>query len=270
MQPEQIMSSDLLDILFADRNKLYGAYPLRKGYNRRLSTALCITGAMVVISLVVYYMVNKPQEYYRTATVIIDSLIPERFDKPKPPDPPAAPRLPKPMRRVESRQYVTLVVEPDNQVKHTIPPVDDLNNAQIDLKDQTGIPDAGLPLPPAVNNNIISATTVHEDNANKIIEKAEIESSYPGGPNAWKRFLIKTFRYPSIAEENQISGMVLVKFVVDKQGNVSNIQVLSGPQELRSEAIRVISKSGKWIPAMQNGTVVNSYKYQQIVFRLNE
>ena len=64
--------------------------------------------------------------------------------------------------------------------------------------------------------------------------------------------------------------MVLIKFVVDREGNVSSIQALSGPEELRAEAIRVISKSGKWTRAIKNGDVVNSYKYQQIVFQISE
>ena len=70
------------------------------------------------------------------------------------------------------------------------------------------------------------------------------------------------------AEEKEIQGSVLVKFVVDKEGNVSNIQALTGHEALRAEAIRVISKSGKWTPAIQNGRTVRSYKYQPIIFRL--
>ena len=82
--------------------------------------------------------------------------------------------------------------------------------------------------------------------------------------------MIKTFKYPDEAEQNGIYGTVLIKFVVDREGNVSSIQALSGPEELRAEAIRVISKSGKWTPAIKNGDVVNSYKYQQIVFQISE
>ena len=80
----------------------------------------------------------------------------------------------------------------------------------------------------------------------------------------------KTFRYISEAQEKKVSGTVLIRFVVDKSGDVSDIQALSGPEELRSEAVRVISKSGRWIPAIKSDSLVNSYKYQQILFQLSE
>jgi protein TonB len=60
----------------------------------------------------------------------------------------------------------------------------------------------------------------------------------------------------------------VVKFIVDKEGRVSEVEALSGPTELREEAMRVVRKSGNWIPAIQNGRNVKSYKSQAIVFRL--
>ena len=60
----------------------------------------------------------------------------------------------------------------------------------------------------------------------------------------------------------------MVEFIVNKEGNVSNVQALSGPEVLRQEAVRVIKKSGKWNPGIQNGRKVNSYKRQPIVIQL--
>lgn len=54
--------------------------------------------------------------------------------------------------------------------------------------------------------------------------------------------------------------MVMVQFVVDKDGTVSQVNAISGPEELNDEAVRVIRKSGKWTPAIQNGREVRSYK----------
>ena len=96
----------------------------------------------------------------------------------------------------------------------------------------------------------------------------EIESSYPGGPGAWMRYLNKTFRYPQEAQDNEIQGTVVVQFIVDKAGVVSDVEAISGPKELRDEAVRVIKKSGSWTPAVQNGRQVKSYKKQPIQFRL--
>lgn len=60
MQPEQILSSDLLDILFANRNKSYGAYLLRRGYNKRLTKSLFITGVITALALTAFYSSGKP------------------------------------------------------------------------------------------------------------------------------------------------------------------------------------------------------------------
>ncbi len=99
--------------------------------------------------------------------------------------------------------------------------------------------------------------------------KVEIESSFPGGAAAWQRYLLKALRYPQEAVDNEIQGTVVIQFIVDKAGSVSEVTAVSGPNELRSEAIRVIKNSGKWKPAIQNGREVKSYKKQPIVFRMD-
>ena len=100
--------------------------------------------------------------------------------------------------------------------------------------------------------------------------KVEKESIYPEGEEAWKRYLNKTFRYPQDAVNDEIQGTVVVQFIVDKEGMVSDVVAISGPEKggLREEAVRVVKKSGRWIPAIQNGRQVKSYKKQPITFRL--
>lgn len=88
----------------------------------------------------------------------------------------------------------------------------------------------------------------------------EIESAYPGGIEAWRRYLGKTLRYPEAAIETRIEGTVVVQFIVDNNGRVSEVVAISGPDELREEAERVIRRSGKWSAAIQNGRPVKSYK----------
>lgn len=104
----------------------------------------------------------------------------------------------------------------------------------------------------------------------KIFTKVEIESEFPGGASAWLRFLTRNLQYPSEAVNYRVQGTVIVQFVVDKQGHISNVQAISGPEMggLREEAVRVIRKSGIWTPAIQNGIQVKSYKKQPIVFKL--
>jgi protein TonB len=101
--------------------------------------------------------------------------------------------------------------------------------------------------------------------------KVERESQYPGGAAAWMDFLRRVMHYPESAIRNRIEAVVVVQFVVDKDGKVSDVQTVSGPEAggLTQEAERIIKRSGKWIPAFQHGKYVKSYKRQTFNFTLN-
>ena len=103
-----------------------------------------------------------------------------------------------------------------------------------------------------------------------VFTKVEVEAIYPGGQEKWLQYLLSNFKYPDEAVINEIQGEVDVRFIVDKDGNVSDVIAESGPLigGLREEAISIIKNSGKWIPAMQNGRNVNAYKRQPIHFKL--
>jgi periplasmic protein TonB len=106
----------------------------------------------------------------------------------------------------------------------------------------------------------------------KIFTKVEIESAYPGGNSRWESFVASKLRYPREARRNEIQGNVVVQFLVDMQGNVSDIKTVDGPTTggLPEEAIRLVRISGKWTPAIQNGRQVNSFKKVIINFKLND
>jgi periplasmic protein TonB len=105
----------------------------------------------------------------------------------------------------------------------------------------------------------------------KTYTKVMIEAHYPGGDTAWMHFLNHNLRYPDDAVNNEIKGTVIVQFIVNTDSTISDIQAISGPTKggLREESVRVISLSGKWIPAMQNGHAVRSYKKEPLVFKLD-
>jgi protein TonB len=161
----------------------------------------------------------------------------------------------------------TIRIVPDQQVKpEDVPPPNDVvDHVQISTVTRDGDLSDNF-VPTASGNgaagNVIEQPKRPEEDVT-VYETVEIESSYPGGLESWKRFLIKNFRVT-----DEVSGTVIVKFIVDKEGNVSDVEAISGPDELKAEAVRVIKKSGKWTPAIQNGRKVNSYKRQPIVVRL--
>ncbi|MDE3248937.1 MAG: TonB family protein, partial [Bacteroidota bacterium] len=98
--------------------------------------------------------------------------------------------------------------------------------------------------------------------------QVEKEAQYPGGQAAWNKYLAKNLKYPQKAQDNEVQGTVMIQFIVDVDGSVSDIKAISGPKELQAESIRMIKESGKWEPALQNGNKVTSFAKQPFTFRL--
>jgi protein TonB len=281
MEIHQIPQADLLDILFEGRNKEYGAYDLRKTYNRRLLKSLLLTGTACFFLAAIYIITGWLDKSHAHDLPGVPGVVLTEVPLHPTKDPilkekaiikPAAPKpLPHPVATI---QNVTVKIVPDNKFnpKDIPPPNADLDKARISTTTTQGAPDDGKPVAAqgtgGTSNGLDSARAAAPDDAETIVDRVDIESAYPGGLEAWRRFLVKTFRYPELAVEHEIQGTVLVRFVVDLEGNVSDVEAISGPEELRAEAIRSIRKSGKWIPASKNGHKVKSYKRQPIVFQL--
>jgi protein TonB len=107
-----------------------------------------------------------------------------------------------------------------------------------------------------------------DDDWDKTYVKVEREAYFPGGQRAWLSFLQEHLEYPAKAKRKNIQGTVVVQFIVDKNGALSYIEAISGPEQLRQAAVKVIKKSPNWIPASQNGYNVKSYKKQPVGFAL--
>ena len=101
-----------------------------------------------------------------------------------------------------------------------------------------------------------------------IYHKPDITPEYPGGQNAWARYLQKNLRYPEEAQPKSIQGTVVVQFWVDSSGFSHDVTAISGPEELREESIRVVKNVGRWASAVCNGKRVNAWKSQPISYRL--
>ena len=110
---------------------------------------------------------------------------------------------------------------------------------------------------------------MEEEKAEDIFIFVEEEASFPGGKKAWAKFLKKNLTYPRQAKRMNIEGRVHLGFVVDKNGNISDIEVLrsigGGCDE---EAIRVLNASPKWNPGKQRGNPVKSRMQILVVFKL--
>jgi protein TonB len=268
METNKILTADILDIIFDGRNKDYGAYELRKTYNKRIRIAILCTIALCILLFVGYVLAgsgnsNKKQQM-QVQDVQLEDIKEEKKNEPPPPPPP---KVEPPT--VEMAKFTPPKIVKDEQVKEEEKPPEQekLEDTKIGTVNQQGVKDEGITAPPVsdAGKGVIEAP---KEDYDKTFTKVEIESEYAGGPAAWARYLNKNLHYPDEAVNNEIQGDVIVQFIVDKEGNVSEVEAVSGPNELRDEAVRVIKKSGKWSPAIQNGRQVKSYKKQPVKFRL--
>ena len=273
MEVNKILNADVLDIIFEGRNKEYGAYDLRKTYNRRVIRAIIGMAAILVLLFVGFFLSNmKGGGNNKKAMIVDDVQLEDVSQKKNEPPPPPPPKIEPP--KVEMAKFTPPKIVPDKEVKpeEKPPEQEKLEDTKIGTVNQEGIKDEGITAPPVsdAGKGVVEAPKKDDEDYDKTFTKVEIESSFPGGDGAWLRYLNKSLHYPDDAVNNEIQGTVIVQFIVDKEGNVSDVQAISGPESggLREEAVRVIKKSGKWTPAVQNGRQVKSYKKQPIVFKL--
>jgi periplasmic protein TonB len=273
MDTNKILNADILDIIFEGRNKDYGAYQLRKTYNRRLGISLAVMGGIIIFIFLAYLASNAMGDSDSNQKLVVQDVQLEEVkqeDKKEPPPPPPPPKPPPP--QVEITKFTPPKIVKDEEVKEEEKPpeVEKLEETKIGTINQEGEKDQGIVAPPVSDEGkgVIEAPKKDDTDYDKTFTKVEIESEYPGGASAWQRYLNKSLRYPQDAIDNEIQGTVVVQFIVDKAGMVSEVEAIAGPNELRDEAVRVIKKSGQWTPAVQNGRQVKSYKKQPIVFRL--
>ena len=268
MDINKILQMDALDIIFEGRNKAYGAYELRTNYKKRLSIAvismITACGMVVLLSSFNFGGSKGPENAY----VVTDTQL-EDLKKDEPERPIVEPPKPK-EQQVAIKQFTPPVFVKETQPDETPPQIEELEDTKIGTINQEGMKDDGIVAPPVTDDGkgVMELPKQKEEDWDKTFLSVQIESEYPGGLRAWKFFLERNMRYPQDAIDNNIQGTVLVQFIVDKDGNVSDVEAVSGPMELRPEAVRVIKKSGKWTPAIQQGRQVKSYKRQPVKFEL--
>ena len=107
------------------------------------------------------------------------------------------------------------------------------------------------------------------EDPNKIYDKVEVMPEYPGGAAAFMRYLAQNVKYPTVAQENGTQGIVVVQFVVDADGSVTNAHVITSVDPyLDEEALRVIKSMPRWTPGKLNGKPVRVKYTTPIKFRL--
>jgi len=282
MDVNKILSTDLLDLIFEGRNKDYGAYELRKQYNRRLTKALVITFGGLFLIFLTSFLVNaakaRNKGEVQVQEVQLTDIKQEEKNEPPPPPPPKPPEPPK----VEMAKFTPPKVVKDEDVKEEEKPpeVEKLEDTKIGTANQEGIKDEGIVAPPVQEGGVVEAPKT--DDEDKVFQKVEIDAEFPGGNASWTKYVTREIeRNMDELQEDGKSGTVVVLFIVDKEGAVSEVRELPcseagvasclGPgTKLAEVAVSAIKKGPKWKPAVQNGRNVKAYRRQPVTFRLEE
>lgn len=279
MEPAKLLTASFNDILFEGRNKDYGAYQLRKTYEKRLVTALMITtcccfliaGGAYVKS---YFFKEEVKPFFKISDGPTITNIKEEQEKPLPPPPKTTPpKVEAP--KIKSILFTKPIVVDNRDVVDPPPMQQDIQTAKISTITQDGVNDTRMIILPesiGEGKGIVEAKKIVEKD-DGIFKKVEIEAEYPGGTSAWRNFLERNLRGDVAVDNGATAGSytVIIEFVVDVNGSISDIVPLTNfGHGMEQEAKRVIQKSGKWKAAIQNGRSVKAYRKQPITFMVQE
>lgn len=274
MDVNKIKSADILDILFDGRNKEYGAYELRKTYNKRIRASL-IGMVVVCLLLVVGSLIANKQGKAKADIVVaeVDLKNVAEEKKPEPPPPPPPPKQEPP--KVEMAKFTPPKIVPDEQVKpeDEIKEVEKLEDTKIGTINQEGVKDEGVVAPPVEKSTGVVAAPKVEEDYDKVFTVVQIPAEFPGGLAGWTKYLERTLNRDLPVENGAPPGKytVIVSFIVSKTGSISDVTAENDPgYGTKAEAIRVITKGPAWKPAVQNGRNVIYRHKQSITFVVSE
>lgn len=268
-----------VEMVFADKNKEYGAYALRKGTSSRniKSIVILLIAALLIGGFLVYKVHQQKVEEERMAYNQAMELkaLQEAAKKKKKDEPKVQPKV-EPRKEIpevrQTQKFTAPVIKKDNLVKeeNQVKQMEDLDKkAAVGNVDQEGTQSRVVE---AVRNDIAVNTpppAPKEEVANKVFDIVEEMPSFPGGNGALMSYLQSNVKYPIVAQENGVQGRVQIGFVVEPDGSISGVKVVrSVDPSLDKEAMRVVRSMPRWNPGKQNGQAVRVKYTVPVLFRL--
>jgi len=255
------ISPERTELVFANRNKAFGAYVIRNDYNKTAASALLWALGMFTLLIagpVIIQLISpgEDNEFEKPIEVTVDLKEPPPLDKNEPPPPPPPPPPP----TIETVKFTPpVVVDRELEEEEQPPPQEQLSETNVGVVTQEGDENA-TELPPE--------EPVDPD-AGKVFTYVEEQPTFPGGESAMYEYLQKNIKYPPLARENGITGRVFLTFIVGPDGDIRDVKVLRGiGAGCDEEAMRVVKTMPKWKPGKQNGRSVNVQFNMPINFTL--
>ncbi len=270
-----------VDMVFAGKNKEYGAYQLRKGTSGRnikalliLVIAAALVGGFLAWKVIEQKQAEEQQAYMEAMQLAeLQKQAKKEEKKKEPAKPKIEPKKEIPVAR-ETQKFTAPVIKKDELVKeeNQVKQMDKLDDkVAVGTENKEGVKDRTVE---AVRNDIAVAApppppAPKPEVATKVFDVVEEMPSFPGGQGALMSYLASNIKYPVVAQENGVQGRVIVSFVVERDGSISDVRVArSVDPSLDREAQRVVKSMPRWKPGKQNGSAVRVKYTVPVVFRL--
>lgn len=276
MSKIDLISNEWTDLVFEGRNQAYGAYKLRKGTAKRNVWALIIVGlaaALLYLGLQLQKMAEANKKVENTQAVELAKLNTEKKEAKVEKKEIIKQEPEKVVEQVKSSvKFTAPVIKKDSEVKEE----DEIKLDEVQKSDKAvgaftveGNDEVGGAVLKAKEDIAAPEPPKHVDEETKIFTTVEQMPMYPGGEGALLGYLRDNIHYPTVAAENGVQGRVVVGFVVERDGSITDVKILRGVDpSLDREAMRVVKSMPKWTPGKQNGSAVR-VKYQvPVSFRL--
>ncbi len=259
MRSENILSADILDLIFENRNKNYGAYVLRKQYKGHLAKALGLV-FLAAAALLLITRMYRPEP--KSAAFIHDvykvQILPLiELEAQKKPSRPVTPPPPATKGATEQRVSAVVMNETDHDKLS-----DNLDSASIGSNKPAG-PDSGPqegkdpgPQESGGGDGAAPAKTIDKQTPRMV---ADLMPVYPGGMDALRKFLLRNLQNPEDMEPGTVIS-VKIRFLVGYDGKLKSFQTVEdGGHIFNNEVVRVLKKMPVWIPGKTNGEEVSVY-----------
>lgn len=271
-----LISRDWTEMVFEGRNKEYGAYRLRKNAGKRnlyslitiFIAALAIWGGISLVK----FVESRTKSVAQTSVAVLSALNqPKKKAEVKQPQKVKLEQPEKVVERVKSSvKFTAPVIKKDDEVK----PEDELKTQDELMNTKTAIGALDVKGNDDANGEVLKikeavAQPEPKPEVEKVFDVVEQMPSFPGGPSALMEWLSNNVKYPVVAQENGVQGRVVVSFVVERDGSITDVKVVRGVDpSLDKEASRVVRAMPRWIPGKQNGSAVRVKYNVPVAFRL--
>ena len=265
-----LTSPEWCQLIFEGKNQAYGAYRMRANSTKRHNVAMVMVLIIELVGFSIPALIKMATPEKKEEMVEVTTL--SKLDEPEIKQEEmkrVEPVAPPPPALKSTIKFTPPVIKKDSEVNddNEIKSQEELTNTKVSISiaDVKGNDEANGKDIADLKQVVTQAAPEPE----QIFDMVEQMPTFPGGPSELMSYLGKNIKYPTIAQENGTQGRVIIQFVVERDGSITDVQVARGVDPyLDKEAVRVVKAMPKWIPGKQNGKAVRVKFTVPVMFKL--